>query len=196
MFGLIVGTLCLMGLFATLRRRHYYRFADYYGYHWGHHHGRGHCHERGRHHGHRGPWGHHHHEESWEDAPRMRGFGRRRPNPLHFLFAELDTTHGQEKAIMTALDALRGAKGALREEVLSARKELAQLFGAESLDAQALEALLGRQQEHLAKSGQLLKDFVALLHETLTPVQRKKLAAFLLDGSLLYGFDHERHHAF
>ena len=94
MFGLIVGTVCLLALFATLRRRHYFRFVDYYGYHWGHHHGRG-----------RGTARHHGHGHGLLASPWVGRVGRRRGNVLHFLFAELDTTPGQEKAIMLALEA-------------------------------------------------------------------------------------------
>lgn len=184
MFGLIVGTLCLLGLFATLRRRHYFRFADYYGYHWGHHHGR----SRWHHHGDGPGFGRHH---------RMGGFGRRRGNSLHFLFAELDTTPGQEKAIILALDALREATGAVRKDWTFARRELADIVAGDVLDGVALDALLGRQQEHLGKLSQMLRDFVALVHEALNPVQRKRLAELLADGTLalaLAGYQRAHHH--
>lgn len=182
MFGLIVGTGCLLALFATLRRRHYYRFADYYGYHWGHHHGRA-----WHHHGHGcGPdFGHHR---------RGGGFGRRRGNVLHFLFAELDTTPGQEKAIMMALDALREAKEAVRGDLFQAKKDLADIVGSEVLDGAALDALLGRQQEHLGKFSNMLRDFVALVHEALNPAQRQRLAELLADGTVASAFAGYRPH--
>jgi Spy/CpxP family protein refolding chaperone len=192
MFGLVVGTLCLCGLFATLRRRHYLRFADFYGYHWGHHHGHhyGHGHWQHRGHGpgacHGGPQG----QVGWG------GRRHRRGNVLHFLFAELDTTPGQEKAIMLALDALREARGAVRKELLAARKDLAELMAADVLDGAALDTLLQRQQEHLGKFAHMLRDFVALVHEALNPAQRKTLAGLVADGSLaaLFRGQHRDHH--
>jgi len=187
MFGLIVGTLCLTGLFATVRRRHGFGFADDYGSPFGHHHGPCHGARHRRHHPHRG----HHHAgwgAPWEGHHGMGGHARRRENPLYLIFAELDTTPGQEKAIMLALDALRETKRALREDLIGSRKELARLFAGDGLDQAALAALFSRQEEHLAKSAQLVRDFIAMVHEALTPEQRKKLAQFMVDGSLWYGF--------
>lgn len=57
MFGIILGTLCLIALVATIRREHYYRRHGYPQ------HGHGHC-------GHRGCHGHHgHHGYGGPPAP-------------------------------------------------------------------------------------------------------------------------------
>jgi len=113
---------------------------------------------------------------------------------LHFLFAELDTTPGQEKAIMLALDALRESKDAVRRDLTGARRELADLFAADVLDGPGLDGLVQHQQEHFARVSQLLRDFVAMVHEALNPEQRKTLARMIADGTLASVFRGHHHH--
>jgi len=190
MVGLIVGTLCLVGLFAALRRRHYYRYG------WGGH-GFG-QHERG--------WG----------GDFERGFGpfragpcgggpgmgfrraRRHGAPRHFLralFAELDTTPGQEKAIANSLYEAGERMRELRHALRSTKREVAALIGSDVLDVAALEALLLQHQTTFDRARSELVKVVATIHETLDSQQRRELSELLADGSVgsvfRRGLDHE-----
>ncbi len=90
---------------------------------------------------------------------------------------------------MLALDALGESKEAVRRDLSGARRELAELFAADVLDGSALDELVQRQRDHFARVAQLLRDFVAMVHEALTPEQRRALARMVADGSLAAVFD-------
>jgi hypothetical protein len=166
MFGLIVGTLCLLALIATLRRRRYCAFRDSYGYY-----GPSHV-RRGRH-------------------------GRRRSRPLmHVLFAELDTTPGQEKAILSALEGLRARMGEHRKELDAMSRELSTLVGGAVLDEGGLDAVKARGDALFGRFSADLRDLLARVHDALDDEQRRKFAELINDGSLFYGFcEHESAHA-
>lgn len=172
MLGLIVGTLCLIALIATLRRRRYAHFMDYgYGPFWG------------------GPF-----RDGWGDGL---GHGRRhfhhfrgRRRLLYGLFRRLDTTPGQEKAIVELMNGVRDRLGEARGELAAARRELAAALGGEVLEAAALEAAFRRGNEQFARLSRELQAALAGVHEALDPEQRQQLAELLADGSLnprLYG---------
>jgi Spy/CpxP family protein refolding chaperone len=191
MLGLIVGTLCLGGVFVALRRRHYYRYG--FGGGWG-----------GGRFGRGGGW-----REDWGDDYE-RGFSplrggacggggfrrqRRHGGPRHLLralFARLDTTPGQEKAIANSLyetgERLRELRGGLR----GTKRELAALIGSDVLDVAALEALLGQHQTTFDRArGELVKT-IATIHEVLDTEQRRELSELLADGSLGSVFGRDR----
>src|SRR5262249_41371548 len=136
MFGLFVGTLCLLALIATVRRRRFanYMFAHGYGpglgygpFGWGGWRGYG----RGFGHGHGFGRGHGH------------GYGRGH-HARRFLFEWLDTTPGQEKVIKQAADNVRqGMEGAF-DELAAARKDLAVAIGGDVLDESAMRAAVDR----------------------------------------------------
>jgi Spy/CpxP family protein refolding chaperone len=172
MLGLILGTLCLIALIATLRRRRYARFM-YYGV---------------------GPFWGAPFRDGWDD-----GFGHgsrhfRRPRGrrrlLYGLFRRLDTTPGQEKAIVDLMNGVREHLSEARAELVAARRELAAALGGEVLDAAALEAAFRRGNEQFTRLSRDLQTALAGVHEALDPEQRRQLAELLADGSLnprLYG---------
>lgn len=160
MFGLIIGTVCLVALFATLRgRRH-----AYYGYgydtdgteRWGC--GRGVRRRAMRHHG-----------------PR---------NLVRGMFVRLDTTPGQEKAILAILERARERSRGLKRELQRTRKEIAALLGSEVLDRAALEARLSEPKQVLDRAGAELVEALSAIHELLDERQRRVLGELLADGSL------------
>ncbi|MET0343204.1 MAG: periplasmic heavy metal sensor [Polyangiales bacterium] len=173
MFGFIIGTLCLVGLFATLRARRHggYGYAGYG------------CGRAGY-----GGFGHDD-EEPWEPRHHRRRSGRR--GALRALFARLDTTPGQEKAIVGLLDQARGIARDKRGELRDARRELSAVFASARFDRDALEASLAEPRRLLDA---LQRDFVTLaegLHELLDDRQRRIVGELIADGSFgrgsLYG---------
>ncbi|MFI5307548.1 MAG: Spy/CpxP family protein refolding chaperone [Polyangiales bacterium] len=161
MLGLLVGTLCLIALIATLRRRRYHRFA-YAGPHW---HGPGF-------------WAAH--------SPAIR-YGARFGRPgrgafLRVLFAHLDTTHGQEKALAQIAERVRERLAGTREELVTARKELAAVVGGDVIDGAALDAAVGRHKAVLEKLGPELTQTLISVHEVLDGAQRKQLAELIAEG--------------
>lgn len=167
MLGLFVGTLCLIALIATLRRRRYARFF-YYGY---------------------APF--------WSEPYGGHGFGhghgrrsRGRRGLFYGLFRRLDTTPGQEKAIVDLVDGVRARLSEARGELASARRELAAALGGEVLDPAALDAAFRRANELYARLSKDVQQALAGVHEALDPEQRRQLAELLADGSFnprLYG---------
>jgi Spy/CpxP family protein refolding chaperone len=166
MLGLIVGTVCLMGLVVTLkRRRHYHRAREFYGFH--HHHDRG------------GPWG-------WRRSSRTAWGhpGGRRRDPIHLVFAQLDCTPGQEKAVLASLDGLRARLANARAELDVIRRELSSLLASDVLDQAAVDAATARQNALFGTLSAELRELLSTLHEVLDPEQRRGLAELLADGSL------------
>jgi len=169
MFGLIVGTLCLIALVATLRRRNYYRYAYAFPYR----HGPGYW--PGRY----GGYGHH-----------MGYGGFARPGGatlLRALFARLDTTHGQEKELGKIAEGVRERLGNTPDEIASARKELAAAVGVDVIDGSALDAAVARYRALLDRLGQELTQTLLSVHEVLDGKQRKLLAEAIADGARGFG---------
>jgi Spy/CpxP family protein refolding chaperone len=164
MFGLIFGTLCLIGLIVTLRR----------GPHW--HRGFGH-----------GRWGHHH-----------GGYYGSRRNWLRGLFLSLDTTPGQEKAIVAALEGVRERGRGLRGELGAARKRVAEAVGGEVLDRDALAAAFNERTGAVDTLREELTRALDAVHAALDPKQRTTLAELIADGSFGppwgFGYGHHHHH--
>ena len=126
---------------------------------------------RGR--GWHGQWGH----ASYGYGNGYQG-GRRRWF-LRRIFERLDTTPGQEKAIVGALDELRENRRVLREEAQQTREELARVVAGGLVDDAALEETFARHDRLLA---QLRVSFVEALKkatEALDERQRKQVADLL-----------------
>jgi hypothetical protein len=165
MFGLILGTLCLIALVATVRRRRY----GFYGSGPWHHF----AYQRGYHgHGH-GPWRH--------------GPSGRTGSPQSFargLFVRLDTTPGQEKAIVNILRGTGERVHGVKTELSSLRKEVAALFGSDVFEADALATLLREHQAPFERVRAELVQALTAIHEVLDARQRRILSELLADGSL------------
>jgi Spy/CpxP family protein refolding chaperone len=169
MFGFFIGSVCLVLLFAHLRRRHYYAaygpWGDDGGYGYGGSCGRGYG---GFGFG-RGMWG------------RGRRGGHRRMIARH-LMTRLDTTPGQEKAIRSAVETLRSSFGDGREELQSVRRDLAQAFGSDALDEQALSAAVSKQEAFVNRTRGELVQAIRNVHEALDPRQRRQVSEWIASG--------------
>lgn len=174
MFGWVIGTAAVVGLCA-FARRHRRRYLAYYGGLNGH-----------------GPWerySHRHGHGPWDEPPLgWHGPGRMRRSlqrgMLRGLFLRLDTTPGQEKALVSLLAQARERFYTVKGDLGSTRRELAALLGRETLDSAALEALVGRQRESLTGLAQEVVQTLTSVHELLDVEQRRELGELLSDGSL------------
>jgi hypothetical protein len=152
MFGFFIGTVCLIGLIKLARR------GRYHG-HWGHGvHGHGHH----GHHGGRGGWG-----------PRMM---------LRRLFERLDTTPGQEKVIVEAIDNFKREAGSARSEVFGARGEVASALRQDAFDEVLLGAALTRIDNTVDTLRKAALDAFGKVHAALDEKQRGILADIVEAG--------------
>lgn len=165
MFGLFFGTVCLFLLIGTLRHRHYA-----WGYGWGRHFGH-------YHYGHP-PWGGFRHA-------RRRFF-------IRSLFEQLDTTPGQEKAIVKTIGTLTEHLANSREELQDVRKQVAQALGGDVLDESALTAALDRVEGLIRKAKGELAEALQEVHGSLDGTQRRMLAEFIAEGMAHPGFRYGR----
>jgi hypothetical protein len=184
MFGFIIGTLCLIALFGTLRRNRYRHLMFAYGSPYGfgagpffHGHGYGPGHGFGG----GGRWGGY--------GGGRRGHGRG-PGMGRALFAHLDTTPGQEKAIAQAVGTLCERMDGTRDELKATRKQIAAALGGDVLDAAALEAALGRGQAVAQALAHEVSQLLTEVHAALDGEQRKQLAELISDGPPWHGFAH------
>jgi hypothetical protein len=167
MLGLIIGTVVAIGIIKAFRR---HRGWGHYG-----HYGRG-CHA--------GYMGGDFDGPGWDSD--WRG-GSGRGWFLRSLFQRLETTPGQEKAIVAALEELRENRKVVREELRQTREDLGRVVGGGLIDDGSLEETFHR---HDRLAAQLRVSFVEALKkvtETLDEGQRKKVARFLEGGMPRWG---------
>ncbi len=189
MIGFFIGTACLIGFIATMRRG---RFGH------GHHGFGGGCgggyrrgfggYDRG---GHGGPFdgydGHGRDDRDWRGGGGRGGFrGGPWARGFDFLtraFRELDTTPGQEKVMREAATGLwtrgREAKAAVKD----ARKGFAQAVREESFDEVSLGEATAKLEEATDGMRKAIIDALAKVHGVLDDRQRKLLADFIESGS-------------
>jgi Spy/CpxP family protein refolding chaperone len=115
-------------------------------------------------------------------ARRGFGGGGRRSWPLRWLFERLDTTPGQEKAIVSALDELRENRKALREEMAQSREDLARAVRGGMIDDATLEESFARHDRLLARLRVSFVEAMKKAAEALDEGQRKALADLLEGG--------------
>ncbi|HVU04388.1 MAG TPA: Spy/CpxP family protein refolding chaperone [Polyangiaceae bacterium] len=128
---------------------------------------------RFRHHG----FGHHH-----DGFGGHRGPGHFRRRALRHVLERLDTTPGQEKVILSAIEDLTDRAADAREGLAGTRKAVAEAIRGEHVDAQTFGALF---DEHVTKIEQLRDEAAraaATIHESLTPDQREELARLVESG--------------
>ncbi len=205
MFGFLIGTACLIGLMATMRR----------GFH-GHHGGgcgsayaggcgsayaggcgsayAGGCGARGfdgqggcgprafpGHHGCGGYDGSSPAERGGGRGFRgFRGFGPRAW--LATISARLDLTPGQEKVFRQAFDEVRETMRKQRGELGETRKDVARAFRAASFDAVLMGDVFGRHDGKLEELRKAAIGALAKVHEALDERQRELLASMLEEG--------------
>ncbi len=173
MLGLIIGTVVAIGIVKAFRHhRGWGRCGGHYG--------------RGSHpwHAHDGGGGY----EGYDDRPHgWQGGGGPRWF-LRALFERLETTPGQEKAILAALDELRTNRRVVRDEARQTRDDIARVVSGGLVDDGALEETFHR---HDRLAAQLRVSFIEALRkvtETLDEGQRKKVARFLEGGFSRWGY--------
>ncbi|HEX7476169.1 MAG TPA: periplasmic heavy metal sensor [Polyangiales bacterium] len=171
MLGFILGTLCLVALIGTLRRHHYAHLRYAYGMPYGH----ASCGDPG--YGH--PYG-------------LAAFGGYRPGSrrglIRGLFEQLDTTPGQEKAIVNALDSVRERFAGLREGFDGTRSELATALEGESFDRSRVEGAFARQASQLGEGRDAVIGALASIHAALDERQRKELGRLIAQRGFRSGF--------
>ena len=100
------------------------------------------------------------------------------------LFYQLETTPGQENAIVAALDEAFARLRNLKGDLHGTRRELGALIGSDTLDRAALEALIARQRTQLDTASSELVCTLERIHEVLDDSQRRELGALIAEGSL------------
>jgi Spy/CpxP family protein refolding chaperone len=113
-------------------------------------------------------------------GPGRRTFGRR-GWLVRSLFERLDTTPGQEKAIMSALEELRENRAALREEAEQSRADLARAVRGGVVDDATLEESFARHDRLLARLRVSFVEATKKATEALDERQRRTLGD-LLEG--------------
>ncbi len=150
--GILVGTVCLIGLVRVLTRR---RWSGGFHHHGGYGHGGGYgCGGGGR---------------------RGRGF-------LFGILGRLDATPSQEKAIMGALDELKDSARELRGTVKETRGDLARTISGPAFDESALNAAGGRLDDASHRMRAAVGSTLGKIHGVLDDRQRKLLADMIESG--------------
>lgn len=131
------------------------------------------------------------HGRSCHHGGGARGFGSR--SALRFLFERLDTSPGQEKVILAAVEELWRMRSELKDELDKSRADVARVMRAPTFDEAALAAAHARQDVVLAKLRAVVTHALGEVHGVLDERQRKTLGD-LLDarwghGCTLHGFD-------
>lgn len=162
MIGLIVGTVCLVLLIAQVtrhRRGWYGHYAFHPGAAWYGH---------GRHrHRHRGPG--------------FYGPGSRRA-VLYDVLARLDTTPGQDRVILDAVDNAGAQLREVREPLFELRRDLGAALSADAFERSQIEALFTRAEGRLRDARGGLVDALERVHGALEPEQRKRLGKLVGQG--------------
>ncbi len=159
MLGFIIGAACVVGIAKVLRRRAWYTRFGYGG----------------------GPNG-------CASPMGYRGIGRGGPRSaggrwaLRSVFERLETTPGQERVILAALDELRENRKALRDEAKQTRADLAHAVEGGLIEDATLEEAFARQDRMLAQLRVGFTEALKKVVEALDEPQRKELAAWLEGG--------------
>ncbi len=174
MIGFLIGTACLIGLVKVLRhgRCHGYGYGGYGGGCGG-----GGCGMRRGWGGHQGPWGGHEgHGGRWG------GGGDVQRWMLRSLFERLETTPGQEKVIVQAVEGMREQARSAREAVHATGGHAAKAFRGERFDEAAMADAFAKQDAALESAQKALFEALAKVHEALDERQRRELADMMERG--------------
>ncbi|HEX4338326.1 MAG TPA: periplasmic heavy metal sensor [Polyangiaceae bacterium] len=166
MFGFFLGSACLAGLAMMAARRHHGFHRHGFGGHG--------CHGGMGHHG--GPFGRRSRD----------GFGRRM---LYGILDRLDTTPGQDKAILAAIDDLRDSAMNARRDLPDVKKQVADALRAETFDETAFTAIFDEPLTRVNKLRDELTKSAATIHETLSQKQRERLYD-MIGSSTRWGYGH------
>jgi hypothetical protein len=160
MFGFLIGTVCLIGLIKVARHG---RCGPGYGY-------GGPCG------GHGGDW----HDEGHHGFGRRGGFGPRMF--LRAAFERLDTTPGQEKVIVQAIDELKEIFSKAKGEFKGTRQDFATVWRSETLDEASLADIFIKHDTTISETRRAAVESARKIHDALTEEQRGKVADFLERG--------------
>lgn len=171
MLGFLFGSACLLGLAGVARHGcgGYVHAGGPCGEGWRARHGGcggGHA---GWHRHHAGGQGHGGWRERW-GSPRTL---------LRSVFERLETSPGQEKVILDAVEKVRGAAEAFRGELGNIRSELSRAVRGEHFEATSVRELFGKHDELIKNVREELVGGLARIHEALDDRQRRELAEII-----------------
>jgi Spy/CpxP family protein refolding chaperone len=106
----------------------------------------------------------------------LRGYSGARRWFLRSIFERLETTPGQEKAIVEALDELRDNRHLVRDEAEQTRADLARVISSGLVDDGSLEETFARHDRLLAQLRVSLVEALRKATEALDERQRKQVA--------------------
>lgn len=129
----------------------------------------------------------------WRGGRGARGFGLGRRRMLNRIFAKLETSPSQEKAVAQALDSVEAAARGMREELAKSREELARLLREETADRSALDGLYARQEVAMSELRQRFAEAFESVHTTLDRDQRAALARIVERGACSGRAFHHHH---
>jgi len=122
----------------------------------------------------------HAYRRSWGGPGSSAGFGaegnQRGRWMLKFLFRRLDTTAGQEKAVVTAWDRIQMVMQKGREELRQSQRELADLMRQPEVEESAFESMFARQEAVVDSVRKALAESMKEVHGALDDRQRRLLA--------------------
>jgi hypothetical protein len=176
MIGFILGAACVIGIAKMLRRRAWYGQYGQGGYAEG-------C---GSTEGVRGVRG----------VRGFRGMGGRGMRSMHSpsrwalrgAFERLETTPGQERVILAALDELRENRKVVRDEAKQTRVDLAHAIEGGLIEDSTLEEAFARHDRTLAQLRVGFTEALKKVVEVLDEDQRKELARWLEGGFFRSGW--------
>lgn len=125
---------------------------------------------------------HRNHHQHYGYGRRYGGRFRRGREFLHAAFERLDTTPGQEKAIVAALDDFRDSARAARGKVMASRGEIAAALREDHFQADRVREVLARHSQELTDLGDQGSQVLGRIHEALDSEQRKRLARWVESG--------------
>ena len=112
------------------------------------------------------------------------GFGKR---ALYRLLDRLDTTPGQEKAILAAIDDFRDRAREARGDLRDVRRRVADALRTEHFDEPAFAAIFDEPLRRMSTLRDDMSKTVAGIHETLTPKQREYISG-IVESNTRWGF--------
>lgn len=166
MFGFVVGLACLWGLVRVIRGGRCYGGACGGGWRsrrWG-----------------GPPW-----KRGWDDD--RGGFW------LRGVFERLDTSPGQEKEIKKAVNEVKDAASALKDDLHATRQDVANAFKSDSFDADSMAELLTRHDGKLDELRRAVVGGLARIHAALDEEQRQELARVLSRRGRWHGGPYRSH---
>jgi Spy/CpxP family protein refolding chaperone len=120
----------------------------------------------------RGRWGHHGHGHGGRSARGM----------LRFLFERLETSPGQEKVILEAVEEVKTAAQKMEGTFDRVRRAAGRSIEGEHFDANVLRELFTEKDEHLKEIREAVVTGLGKIHEALDERQRRGLADILAEG--------------